>query len=381
MGSSALPVRGMTRRFVHSLVLASSLLVVSCGEEAEPQVLTDQWEESTIFDAPAHGTFYSMAFSESLGLAAGETIEMTPSATIHSPYLVTRASDDTWSQPAGAPFPPRALISAVGFAPNGGVLMAGVDYDTQSGFILDERGGWSRHNFVFGGRAFASGSGVVRVAGAAAGNNSVLVSRAPDVWIPESLPFPGDGNERALVDISAGDGVLIACGFDDGGKGTPESPNSVVFRNDGGDWERLDAPCGGCTNREFRTVAVTPTGAFFLGGAVTDFSAGAPDPYRAFLLVSSRAGDWTEVVLPEPGKLDRINDILIAKDGDIYLACVVDGSIIVRMSGTSVSEAELPAARIAQLAEAPDGSIWAAGAIVDEPSGISRPMIWRRIPE
>lgn len=381
MDRSALPVRGMTRRFVCSLFLASSLLVMSCGDEAEPPHLSDHWEEATIFDAPTHGTFYSMAFSESLGLAAGETVETTPSATIHSPYLVTRASDDTWSQPAGAPFPPRSLISAVGFAPTGGVLMAGVDYDTQSGFILDERGGWSRHNFVFGGRAFASTSGIVRVAGAAAGNNAVLVSRAPDVWVPEPLPFPGDGNERALVDSSAFDGVFVVCGFDDGGEGTPQSPNSVVFRNDGGEWERLDAPCGGCTNREFRTVAVTPTGSFFLGGAETDFSAGSPDPYRAFLLISSRAGDWAEIVLPEPGKLDCVNDILIATGGDIYLACGVEGSTIVRMSGTAVYEAELPGARIAQLAEAPDGSIWAAGAIVDEAGGSSRPMIWKRVPE
>ncbi|TPW04777.1 MAG: hypothetical protein FD129_2855, partial [bacterium] len=89
-------------------------------------------------------------------------------------------------------------------------------------------------------------------------------------------------------------------------------------------------------------------------------------------------GDWAEIVLPEPGRLDRVNDILVATNGDIYLACGVEGSIILRVSGTSMSEAALPDARIAQLAEAPDGSIWAAGAIVDLAGGSSRPMIWRR---
>ncbi|MDZ4804269.1 MAG: hypothetical protein SGI90_05365 [Candidatus Eisenbacteria bacterium] len=374
-----------TRRFVHALILASLLVVTSCGDDSEPQVLSDQWEEATIFVAPSHGALYSLAFSDSLGLAVGQRVGLTSSATIRSPfispYFVTRASDDTWSQPAGAPFPPQSLISAVGFAPDGGVLMAGVESDIQSGFILDERGGWSRHNVAIFGLALASSPGIVRVAGAAAGNNAVFVSRSPDTWTPESIPFPSSNNERALVDISADDGVFIACGFDDGGDGTPQSPNSVVFRNDGGDWERLELPCGGCANREFRTVAVTPSGSFFLGGAETDFSAGSQDQYQAFPLSSSREGDWTEIVLPEPGKLDRVNDILIATDGDIYLACGVEGSIIVQMSGTSVYEAVLPGTRIAQLAEAPDGSIWAAGAILDRTDESSRPMIWKRTPE
>jgi hypothetical protein len=289
-------------------------------------------------------------------------------------------SDDTWARPAGVPLPTRALLSAAGFAPSGEALVAGADYDTQTGFILDERGGWSRHDFAFGGVSFATAPEIVRVAGYASNNNVVMKSSAPDVWIPESIPFPGPVNEHGIKDICVGDGVFYACGFDDGGDGSPEFPHQVLFQSDeAGGWVRIEVPCGGCSDREFRAVAITSQGGLLLGGAITNFSGGSPDMYRAFL-IHYTGGNWEEIVLPEPGALDRVNDILVTTNGDIYLACGMETGFIVRLpvGGTGEREAAIPAARISALAQSAE-AIWAAGEIFVGTAEASRPGLWKRL--
>ena len=167
--------------------------------------------------------------------------------------------------------------------------------------------------------------------------------RAEEVWTAVDIPAPGDPQEKALVDVSYGGGVWAACGFDDGGEGTVEQPYSMLMVDTGSGWDLVEAPCGGCGNQEYRAIAVNGAGAVFLGGAVTDFSMGAEDPYVAFLrLYSPSTGDWTEIVLPDPGSLDRVNEILLAPGGDIYLACgLPERSSLVRLpAGASSADPE-----------------------------------------
>ena len=364
------------RRHVRTLALLPLLLSVSCGDDPAPE--GDTWQEATLEDAPSPGFFSSIAFSGTRGLAVGASPVSRGDYESYSPYMASRTDDDTWTPIEGDYIPPASQLSAVGFTTSGDAVVAGIDYDAPYGFVIDERNGWSRSDLLFGGRAFAASSNVVRAGGAGVGNNAVLRSESPDVWVPESIPFPSSSDERALTDIDAQGGVFVACGFDDGAEGTPESPNSVVFRDSGSGWQRLDAPCGGCTNREFRAVAVTPSGSFFLGGAITDFSSGAPDQYRAFLLLATTAGDWVEIVLPNSGELDRVNDILITDGGDVYLACGMGRGVIIRQGAgtTTVVEAMLDNAEIRGLAESSDGSVWAAGSVTDEDGLTMRPAIW-----
>lgn len=365
--------------FRAALLLASLAQLSACGDDPGPGPDNDLWQEATLVDPPSRGEFFSLASSGSKTYAAGVGFEGPEPQSIRFPYLVARSADDTWASPAGVPLPANSLLTSIGFSPGGEALVAGISYEAQTGFILDERAGWSRHDFPFGALAFAAAPSVVRFAGSAAGSNVVMESRAPDVWTPESIPFPGDPGEHALRDITARGNLLFACGFDDGGEGTPASPNSVVFRSEDEGWLRMDAPCGGCSDREFRAVAATPDGGFLLGGAVTDFSAGSADPYRAFLLHYSVSGGWEEIPLEEPGRLDRVNDILISSQGDVFLACGQGRAFIVRLleDGSSEVEATLPTARIAMLAES-DGGLVAAGATFSPGGEENRPAIWIR---
>jgi hypothetical protein len=355
-------------------VLALSCVVFACSDDSRP-INPSPWEDIEIVDAPSAGRFYSIAFSASRGLAAGAATEGTTSM----PYLAERRSDGTWRAETTATLPDSGVLSAVGFTSSGEAVVAGVDAGVPTGFLLDERNGWSRHDVPFGGLAFASASGVIRLAGSGQ-TTTVLKSTAPDVWTPEPVPFPGAPQEKALADISVKDDVFIVCGFDDGGEGTIESPNSVVFQNANGTWERIDGPCGGCSAQEFKAVLAMANGAFLLGGADTHFEAGAPDAYTAFLHLRTSSGDWVSLVIPQPGRIDRVNDILIAGNGDTYLACGVESGFILRKPADGVFEEELavPFARISSLAEGPDGSVWAAGSIRSSEAGEERPALWKR---
>jgi len=263
--------------------------------------------------------------------------------------------------------------------PSGEPIIAGVDFSPETGFILDGRSAGGRVDVAFGGVAFSSSAGTLRLAGAAATTEQVLISTAPDVWTPETVPYPTGQNERALVDLSASAGIWAACGFDDSGDGTPASPNSVLFLDQGLGWQRISAPCGGCSNREFRTVSVAPTGAVLLGGAATNFAGGANE-YTASLALRSVSGDWVEVVLPKPTELKRVNDILLTGNGLVYMACGIGGtSYLVRWQESIVRDGTLQSARINRLAESPDGTIWAVGAVLDSQGAVFRPAIWKRL--
>jgi hypothetical protein len=365
--------------FRAALLLPLLAQLSACGDDPGPGPINDLWEQATLVDPPSRGEFFSLASSGSKTYAAGVGFGGPEPQSVRSPYLVARSGDDTWAPPAGVPLPANSLLTSIGFSPAGEALVAGISVEAQTGFILDERAGWSRHDFPFGGRAFAAAASVLRFAGSAAGNNAIMESSAPDIWTPESLPFPGQPGEHAITDITARADVLFACGFDDGGDGTPSSPNSVVFRSDGEGWVRIEAPCGGCSNREFKAVAATPDGGLLLGGAITNFSAGSADPYQAFLYHYSDSDGWEEIPLADPGRLDRVNDILITSQGDIFLACGQGRAFIVRLlqDGSSELEATLPTARIAMLAESHDGIV-AAGAIFSPGGAENHPAIWIR---
>jgi len=135
----------------------------------------------------------------------------------------------------------------------------------------------------------------------------------------------------------------------------------------------------GCTNWEFQSVAVSDEGGIVLGGSITNFAGGANE-YTAFLLLRSAGGDWAEIVLPAAQELMTVNDILFARDGVAYLACGRESAFILRWppGGSVTRDAAFASARINRLAEAPDGSISAAGAHLTNVGDVDRPAIWVR---
>lgn len=368
--------------------LVVSLLIlcaVGCSDDSSEDLPGGEWQEVALENAPDPGILMGIAFSGSTAWAVGAGTEGAPPSVRYTPFVAAPSTVDSWRRVTGSWLPAEGLLTTVGFAAGGQAIIAGAALNSPGGgFVLDERDGWNRIPVPLGALATAVSAGEIRLAGSSTNNAQLLASIAADAWNPESLPFPSGTGERGLADIFARNGVWVACGFDDGAEGTPESPNGVVFRRSGGAWERLPSPCGGCGNREFRAVAISATGGILLGGAITDFSLAAPDDYVAFLLVRSPSGDWAEIVLPQAGALDRINDIWIAADRSLYLACGQNGTariLHLPVGKPAALEATLSNARIEELAEGPDGAIYAAGVRLDPGDpGLSSPAIWRRSP-
>jgi hypothetical protein len=372
----------MNRRFRSTFfiaLLASVALLASCENDSSRPDPAGPWDEVALIDAPQGTAFLDIALSETRGLAAGATAAGVAPHQTFTPFIASRQTDGAWAPASGIPLPSDGILTVVGMTPAGEAIVAGVDATSGTGFILDERGGWSRHDGAFGALAFAASGNMLRLAGSAAANQHVRVSTSADVWTPESLPFPAGAGERGIQDIAARNGHWAACGFDDAGDGSAEFPNRVLFVDDGAGWERIDAGCGGCSNREFEAVAVSASGGILLGGSITDFAGGA-SVYTASLLLRSTGGDWVEIVLPAADELEAVNDILLAADGTTYLACGREDGHILRwpVGGAAAREATFYSARINRLAESPDGSIWAAGAWLTAEGDVERPAIWKR---
>jgi len=364
------------------MLLGCAAFLASCSDEPTQPTPSSSLVEADLVESPSGGEFLDIAFASTSdrGLAVGSVASGLPPNQTYTPLVAALDPSGAWTADANVASPPTGLLTAVGLTPSGDALIAGVDASLATGFILDERNGWSTVDVAFGGRSFFQSGDTLRVAGAAGSTQQVFISTAPDSWTPEALPYPVGQNERAIVDASAASGTWAACGFDDSGDGSPASPDNVLFLNHGLGWERISVACGGCSNREFRSVVVAPTGGILLGGAITNFAGGANE-YTASLALRAVSGDWVEIVLPKPTELKRVNDLLIAHDGTVYMACGMGGSSYLMRwsnSGPITREATLTSARINRLGESADGRIWAAGAVLDAEGNVVRPAIWKR---
>jgi hypothetical protein len=253
-------------------------------------------------------------------------------------------------------------------------------------FVSIERPDWTSTSVVSGGGALRDvvelGDGSFLAVGSG-GNAGVRASGTLDgTWSQSTVAFPGDPNEKALVSVVEVGGVLYACGFDDGGEGTPEMPFSLMMRDSGTGFELMSRPCTTCSHYEFTTLGHTTGGGVLLGGAITNFGSSDPaDYYTAFLALYSPGSDsWTEIVLPEADALDRVNDILLASDGSLYLACGADGSAaLVRQPPGGLAAVEWMAegdGDLRSLAERADGSVLASGSLGSGSS--ARPVLLER---
>ena len=91
-------------------------------------------------------------------------------------------------------------------------------------------------------------------------------------------------------------------------------------------------------------------------------------------------------MLPDPVALGRVNDILLARDGSIYLACSdeyddTSTARLARVTGSGIEEEISPfGGELLQLAETADGTIYAAGSRRVAGSTAREPVLLRRAP-
>ena len=286
--------------------------------------------------------------------------------------------DGTWSHQSPAPGAVSMVWMDLALDDQGRLVMAGFQNpgSLEGGCVLDARSGTdTQHCLPILGFWTVDGDGGLFVAGGVSTGGSLMTSRSIGQWGEDPLPLTGR-NDSGFRDVDVLGDRTVVCGYDDG-----SDILTVVLQRDGaGPWTHLTLPPDQFFGRTLRAIAQTADGAIFLGGIS---GAGGLNP-TAFLMVRSAEGDWADIVLPDPAGLGGINDILLAQDGSIYLACSgeYDDSTaqIVRSSDTRINkEIASFTGQLWKLAQTADGTLYAAGWRSDQ-GPFNRPVLLRRDP-
>jgi len=194
------------------------------------------------------------------------------------------------------------------------------------------------------------------------------------------------GGEAGLVALEEESGAVYGIGFNDAADGTEQDPWRIVMRYDLGSWSRFDSPCGACGSYSLRAIEATPN-ALYVGGSYTFLRTG-DEPYgngssieEAWLAqYSFEESGWVQLVLPDTELLQRVNAILVASDGVVFLACGSPDtpSYLVRLEPgeTAVIEQTFEDLRLFDLAETSDGRILVSG--LESGAEEGRPVVLER---
>ncbi len=179
----------------------------------------------------------------------------------------------------------------------------------------------------------------------------------------DNLPLSG-ANDSGFRDVYIRGDRAVACGYDDGA----DTLQVILERTISSEWSKV--PAGGPYTGTYFCIALSEDGTILVGGIE---GAGGMSP-KAFLSQRSATGLWAELILPDPEALHGVNDILIASDGSIYLACMGEGEnsmanlVHADKGGVRTEITPFPGGLL-QLGEAENGDIYAVGFRRNEQDG------------
>lgn len=375
------------------LVPAALFLVAGCADDpADPGdgngdelwtevALPQTGDDLTLLAVAARGP-YAMALGwqetpTGISPGAGRGDRLEPKDGSGSSVLFQLLPDGSWAlypRPGGSA---TAMWLDLALAQDGQPVLAGFETagNPTGGCVLDTRGGQALQHcypslFM---QAIDADEGLMTAGGVSVGGE-LWTSLQEQTWTVDPVPLSGQG-ESGLVDVDVLGDRTLACGFDDGADVMPV----LLLREGTGAWEFIDLDGLATFGRTFVAAALTADGAIFLGGIA---GAGGLNPV-AFLSVRSSAGDWAEIVLPNPTRLGRVNDILVAADGTVYLACSGEEDIptahIVHSNQNGEVEEILPfPGELVALAQSEDGTVWAAGTRIGDGGPVREGVLLRR---
>jgi hypothetical protein len=380
-------------RWLPFALIVGALFVTGCDDDDDPEscgCIEDTWVEQSLPGELVDGAVFD------LDAGSGRLVALGVSST---GTWVIEKDGDLWGLMDPSPLPgtgpelgprsafePRRVGSALAVDGKGRVVVVGAsiaglgpvvwaESEKQWFVVEDQSPGFLQDVVAFG------ADGIVG-AGAASSGFPTVTGSIEGTLALETIAVSGSGG-AGLVSLVAEAGGVFGVGFDDGADGSSEEPFRIVMHYDGFEWARLESPCGNCGAYEFRAVEAR-SNALFVGGSVTVRPEGDPtasaEEQAWFAVWSFEESGWTTVVLPQPATLKRVNAILAASDGTIWLACgdTESSGWIVRAAPGEAAEIDLEAEgyRLFSLAESTDGTIVASG--LDYGTSQGSPVILER---
>lgn len=349
-------------------------LLAACGDDDDP---TDPapplWNEVELALTPGTSRLAAVDFTGTQGLALGLVLAAGGASYDHEFFRLQ--PDGQWlrSDLAGIPAGMISLDLAVDAA--GRAALAGYRMTAPHSLVVDyRRPGTDIVQQASLGMLTVDCEGSFAVAGGRSQGGGLWSSTTPGEWNFDDLPLTGT-NDSGFRDVDIRGGRAVACGYDDGA----DTLQVILTRTAATDWTKIEP--AGPFGRTYFCIAQSDAGTIFIGGIE---GAGGISP-KAFLTQRTTDGAWTELVLPDPERLHGVMDILIADDGDIYLACMGEGddteANLVHACSCGVKKEITPfPGGLLQVDQSADGMIYAVGFRRDEGTGAETGVMLVRAP-
>ncbi len=352
------------------------LFLPACSDDDPVTPAVSPWVE---IDQPLNFTtsrFLAIDFQGNQGMALGSV------ASSQSPFgeenrIYGLQPDGSWRQLHLARIPDDVLFRDLALDPAGNPVLAGWQHSAPHSILLDFRGTDPEY-FTRDTRGLhaVDGEGSFMVAGGYAQGGDLWTNTAVGAWNMDDVTPPMTGtNDSGFHDIYIRDNRVVACGFDDGA----DTLQVILEKTLTTPWKKVDTDGNGY--RTFFCVALSENGTIYVGGIER---AGGPEK-KAFLAQHTADGLWTDMVLPDPEGIGGVNDILIAGDNTIYLACMGEdyqpqGTLIHAQPGKVWKEIGTFSGGLLQLAEADNGDIYAVGFRRHESNGGESAVMFKKSP-
>lgn len=352
------------------------LFLGACSDEDPVTPAAPLWVEVELNIPPGESRFQAIDFNGGQGMAMGIWGNLFKDWPAENVFFKLQP-DGTWLPVLLGTIPASVIFLDLALDPLGNPVLAGIQDTGPSSILLDFRGA-SPEYFTSGTRGLfaVDGEGSFMVAAGYAMGGELWTSTTAGSWIMDDVTPPMTGtNDSGFNDVFIRGDHAVACGFDDGA----DILQVILEWTPLTSWTKVEL--AGSTFRTFNCVALSDNGTIFVGGIER---AGSPGS-KAFWAQCSPQGVWTDLALPDPEGLRGVNDILIASDNTIYLACAGEsynsrGSLLHTQSGKIWKEIKSFSGGLLQLAEAENGDIYAVGFRRNESNGAETAVMFRKTP-
>lgn len=311
------------------------------------------WREVDLDISPGSSRVLAVDFTGNYGMAVAGIV--SGGGSIDHEFFRLQP-DGSWLKDDLGTIRSDFAIMDVALDVTGKPVFAGLQMQAPHSVVLDMRGTSPEYIEQYSnGMLTVDGSGAFMVAGGRSSGGGLWTSTAPGDWHFDNLPLSGT-NDSGFLDVCVLGDRAVASGYDDGA----DTLSVVLSRTAATPWAKI--PPDIVFARTYWCIALDADGTIYLGGIQ---GAGSHSP-SAFLTRRPPGGFWSDIFLPDPEQLRGVRDILIASDGNLYLACRGEGddseANLVRAGALGgIREITPFSGGLLQVGQAADGAVYAVG--------------------